>query len=198
VPTSVESGRCVVSTKDPYGRILGFLGWSRYFLFRVAPQLYSQGLVDPVPGSLLLRIPGSARNRTRDIYIFIHTHTHKDNWIYIYINSVAWVHKRTIQTEWPTLVAKLVPTFADRGCYTHTHTRTYIYIHTQLSCLLNSIIILYFYSYLHSLLCYYIIYTYFILNVFLYIYIYIYIYICTHTHIHEIKVQYLQNYWILN
>jgi hypothetical protein len=33
----------VVSTTDPYGRILGFLDLSRYFVFQVAPQLYSQG-----------------------------------------------------------------------------------------------------------------------------------------------------------
>jgi hypothetical protein len=28
-----------VSVRDPYGRILGFLDQSRYFLFQVAPQL---------------------------------------------------------------------------------------------------------------------------------------------------------------
>jgi hypothetical protein len=31
-------------------------------------------------------------------------------------NSVALVRERTIPTEGPTLVVKLVPTFADRGC----------------------------------------------------------------------------------
>jgi hypothetical protein len=31
------------STMDPYGRILDFLDWSRYFVFQAAPQLYSQG-----------------------------------------------------------------------------------------------------------------------------------------------------------
>jgi hypothetical protein len=28
---------------DPYGRILGFVDRSRYFFFKVAPQLYSRG-----------------------------------------------------------------------------------------------------------------------------------------------------------
>jgi hypothetical protein len=42
----------VVSVTDPYGRILGFLDWSRYFFFQVAPQLYSRGSVDPVPENL--------------------------------------------------------------------------------------------------------------------------------------------------
>jgi hypothetical protein len=49
----------VISVTDPYGRILGFLDRSRYF-FQVAPQLYSRGLVDPVPDPLLffLVVPG--------------------------------------------------------------------------------------------------------------------------------------------
>jgi hypothetical protein len=54
----------VVIVTDPYGRILGFLYLSRYFFFQVAPQLYSRGLVDPVPDPLLLRKSGSAGNRT--------------------------------------------------------------------------------------------------------------------------------------
>jgi hypothetical protein len=32
-------------------------------------------------------------------------------------NSEAWVRERTIPTERPPLVGKLVPTFADRGCH---------------------------------------------------------------------------------
>jgi hypothetical protein len=55
----------VVSATDPYGRILGFLDRSRYFIFQVAPQLYSRGLVDPDPDPLLVRKTGSAGNRTR-------------------------------------------------------------------------------------------------------------------------------------
>jgi hypothetical protein len=42
----------VVSTADPYCRILGFLDWSHNFFFQVA-QLYSTRLVDPVPDPLL-------------------------------------------------------------------------------------------------------------------------------------------------
>jgi hypothetical protein len=39
----------VVSATDSYDHILGFLDWSRYCFFQVAPQLYSRGWVDPVP-----------------------------------------------------------------------------------------------------------------------------------------------------
>jgi hypothetical protein len=42
VPTFSYRGH-VVSVTDPYGRNLAFLDWSRYFLFQVAPQLYSRG-----------------------------------------------------------------------------------------------------------------------------------------------------------
>jgi hypothetical protein len=55
----------VVSVTDPYGRILDFLDRSRYFFFQVAPQLYSESWVDPVPDPLLLRKSGSADYRTR-------------------------------------------------------------------------------------------------------------------------------------
>jgi hypothetical protein len=65
VATFADRGCCVVSTTDPYGRILGFLGRSRYFFFQVAPQLYSRGWVDPVTEPLLLRKSGTAENRTR-------------------------------------------------------------------------------------------------------------------------------------
>jgi hypothetical protein len=65
VPTFASTGSHVVSVTNPYGRILGFLDWSRYFFFQVAPQLYSRGWVDPVPDPLLLRKSGSAGNRTR-------------------------------------------------------------------------------------------------------------------------------------
>jgi hypothetical protein len=43
VPTFADRGRCVVSTTDPYGRILCFLDRSRYLFLRIAPQLYSRG-----------------------------------------------------------------------------------------------------------------------------------------------------------
>jgi hypothetical protein len=65
MPTLAD-GRChVVSVKDPYGHILGFLDRSPYFFLQVASQLYSRGWVDPVPDPLLLRKCGSAGNRTR-------------------------------------------------------------------------------------------------------------------------------------
>jgi hypothetical protein len=54
----------MVSMKNPYNRILGFLDWSCYFFFQVAPQLYSQGRVDPVPDPLILEKSGSAGNGT--------------------------------------------------------------------------------------------------------------------------------------
>jgi hypothetical protein len=38
-----DRGCHVVSVTDSYGRILGFLDRSRYFIFQVAPQLYSRG-----------------------------------------------------------------------------------------------------------------------------------------------------------
>jgi hypothetical protein len=39
VPT-FEDRRCrVVGVMDPYGRILGFLNWSRYFFFQAVPRL---------------------------------------------------------------------------------------------------------------------------------------------------------------
>jgi hypothetical protein len=41
----------VASVTDPYGHILGFLDWSRYF--HVAPQLYLRGWVDPLPDPVL-------------------------------------------------------------------------------------------------------------------------------------------------
>jgi hypothetical protein len=55
----------VVSAADPNGRILAFIDRSRYFLFQVAPQLYSRGWVDPVPEPLLLRKSGSSGNRNQ-------------------------------------------------------------------------------------------------------------------------------------
>jgi hypothetical protein len=43
VPTFPDKRCFVVSTTDPFGRILGFLDLSRYFFFQVAPQLYPRG-----------------------------------------------------------------------------------------------------------------------------------------------------------
>jgi hypothetical protein len=63
-----DRGCHVVSVMDPYGRILGFRDWSRYFFFQVVPQLYSRGWVDPVPDPPL-RKSGSVGSRTRDLWI---------------------------------------------------------------------------------------------------------------------------------
>jgi hypothetical protein len=63
--TSADRGCCVVSTTDPYGRILGFLDRSCYFSSQVAPQLYSRGWVGLIPDPLLLRKSGSAGNSIR-------------------------------------------------------------------------------------------------------------------------------------
>jgi hypothetical protein len=55
----------MVSAEDPLRPYSRFLDRSRYFFFQVAPQLYSQGRVDPVPDPLLLKKCGRAGNRTR-------------------------------------------------------------------------------------------------------------------------------------
>jgi hypothetical protein len=47
VPTFADGECHLVSVAVPYGRILGFLDWSRYFFFQVTPQLYSRDRVDP-------------------------------------------------------------------------------------------------------------------------------------------------------
>jgi hypothetical protein len=46
--STFSRGCHVVSVSDPYDRILAFLDRSRYFLFQLAPQLYSRGWLDPV------------------------------------------------------------------------------------------------------------------------------------------------------
>jgi hypothetical protein len=51
LPTFADRHCHMVSVMDPHGRILEFLDWSRYFFFQAAPQLYSRGWVDPIPGS---------------------------------------------------------------------------------------------------------------------------------------------------
>jgi hypothetical protein len=72
MPTFANRGCRVVSATDPHGRILGFLDRSRYYFFQIVLQLYSRGLVDPVPDPLLLRKSGSAGNRTLDLWICSH------------------------------------------------------------------------------------------------------------------------------
>jgi hypothetical protein len=63
------TGCLVVSATYPQGHIIGFLDRSLYPFFQVAPHLYSQGWVDPVPDPLLLRKSGSAGYRTQDLWI---------------------------------------------------------------------------------------------------------------------------------
>jgi hypothetical protein len=65
VSTVADRGCHVVSATNPSGRNIGFLDRSSYFLFQLAPRLYSRGWVDFVPGPLLLRKSGSTGNRTR-------------------------------------------------------------------------------------------------------------------------------------
>jgi hypothetical protein len=57
----VPSGQCGGFLR-PYSR---FLDRSRYFFFKVAPQLYSRGCVDPFKDPLLLRKSSNAGYRTR-------------------------------------------------------------------------------------------------------------------------------------
>jgi hypothetical protein len=64
VPNFADRRCHVVSTTDPYGRILAFLDRGRYFFFEAAPQFDSRPWVDPVPDPLLHRKSGSAGNRT--------------------------------------------------------------------------------------------------------------------------------------
>jgi hypothetical protein len=43
----------MASAMDFKGSNLDFLGWSHYYFFQAAPQLYSRGWVDPVPDPIL-------------------------------------------------------------------------------------------------------------------------------------------------
>jgi hypothetical protein len=86
VPTFAVEGCHVVSVTYLYGRILGFLDLSRYFFFQVAPQLYSRGSVDPVPDPLLLRISGSAENRTRTFGSVASSSDHRDG--HFFLNNI--------------------------------------------------------------------------------------------------------------
>jgi hypothetical protein len=65
VPIFADRVCRVISSADPYVRILGFLHWSLFYLFEVVRQLYSRGWVETVTDPLLLRKSGSAGNRTR-------------------------------------------------------------------------------------------------------------------------------------
>jgi hypothetical protein len=56
-----DRGCHVVSVKDPYGRILGFLDRSHYYFFQIAPQLYSRSCIGPCsrPTTFFLVVPGT-------------------------------------------------------------------------------------------------------------------------------------------
>jgi hypothetical protein len=96
--SAFEDGGChVVSVTNPYARNLGFLYRIRYFSFKVAPQLFSRGWVDPVSDLVLFRKSGSARNWTRSFGSVARNSDHtlttkpqrRSTFFYItYINSV--------------------------------------------------------------------------------------------------------------
>jgi hypothetical protein len=58
-----------VGAMDPHSHLLSFLDRSRYCFFQAAPQLCSQGCIDPFSDPQLLRKSGSARNVTQDLWI---------------------------------------------------------------------------------------------------------------------------------
>jgi hypothetical protein len=64
VSTFADRGYRVVSAKDLYGHILGFIDLSRYFFFQVAAHMHPRGWVDSVPDQC-----GSAGNLTLDLWI---------------------------------------------------------------------------------------------------------------------------------
>jgi hypothetical protein len=69
VTTFADRGCRVVRETDPHGHILRFIDQSHYYIFQVAPQLYSRGWVDPVPDPLLLIKFGSNENWICDLWI---------------------------------------------------------------------------------------------------------------------------------
>jgi hypothetical protein len=103
----------VVSVKNPYGRILGFLDRSRYYCFKVASQLYSRDWVDPVPAPLLLRKSASAGNRTRNLWICSHELWPLDYRDGLGSLNISWkrsqyswqkfTHALPLSTHWPSL-----------------------------------------------------------------------------------------------
>jgi hypothetical protein len=72
VPVFADRECSTVSTMHSYGSFLGFLYWSHYYFFQVAPQLYSRDWVESIPDPLLLRKSGSAMNQTWDLWICSH------------------------------------------------------------------------------------------------------------------------------
>jgi hypothetical protein len=92
VPTFAYRGRCVVSTTNPYDRILSFLDRSRYYFF------HSRGWVDPVPDPLLLRKSASAGNRTRTSGSVTRSPDHQTTEVVICCPST-WINKELNWTK---------------------------------------------------------------------------------------------------
>jgi hypothetical protein len=69
VPTFADRGCHVLSTKDPYGRILGFVDRSRYFFFQVASQF------------VLTRLSGPRSRPTTSQKIWQRRESNPDPWI---------------------------------------------------------------------------------------------------------------------
>jgi hypothetical protein len=65
VPIFADRRFHVVGVMDLYGCILDFPDRNRYFFFQVAPQLHSQGCMDPVPDPLFVRKSGNTGNQIR-------------------------------------------------------------------------------------------------------------------------------------
>jgi hypothetical protein len=66
-----ERGCHMVGAADPPMTVnLSFVDRSCYFFFQVAPHLSSQGCVDPVPDSLLLRKSGTTGNQINNNSLF--------------------------------------------------------------------------------------------------------------------------------
>jgi hypothetical protein len=127
VSTFADRGCHVVSVTDPYGHILGFLDWSLYLFFQVAPQFYSRGWVDPVPDPLLLRKSGSIGNQTWTSGSVARNSVHQTTEVvHIYIkhycthNQTSYVYMKT----WTKWLCNPEPT----KCFIYkavTHTQTH-------------------------------------------------------------------------
>jgi hypothetical protein len=67
VPTFTDRGCHMVSVTDPYGRILGFLDWNRYFFFQVAQLNCSR----PTGSQKICCISSTVSKNFHDIVPFI-------------------------------------------------------------------------------------------------------------------------------
>jgi hypothetical protein len=145
VPTFVDRG---VSPSQgggsPTAVNLSFLDRSGYFLFQVAPHLFSRGWVDPVPDPLLFRKSGSTGNRTWDLWV-----CSQEVWplssglslslslslyiyIYIYMMGERWWSWEWWQTGWSQTKATL--------CFLRVHHCADIFPAAWLSCIQNRLL----------------------------------------------------------